>query len=1169
MTLSTPNSRPALQTKILIRALHCPTCVSFLEDYLSNYDKHVSKVSASIMTQEVLLEHQDILNVPKLADDLSREGYKVDAWKTMATKASNKDEISPLLSLPLESLEPDVPKSVAQYDSAHHARCELCSHMTEERPQGDASGLEEKAMPLEVRVDLPETRIRLAQLSIEGMTCSSCVGTLTRGFEEHAWVVGIDVALLSNSANVRYFEGHKADELVRICEDLGYKATVENDEEEPSRHGPEKIEKTPASWEATFTISGLTCASCVSTLHDAIDQLPYVRTSQISFLHGTAKVVLTEKKNVSSLKATIDSTGYSATLVQVKALGLTHDITERKITVKVLGMHCDQCPKRIKETLLALDKDMRITEELVHGEPIFAIAYKPRAPVVTVRSIMAAIDATDKTFQVSLFKRMTIEERARVLQARNRHRLLLRVILATSMAVPTFIIGIVLMTLVSSDNKGRIYFSHTLQGVARGEWALLAFSSPVYFFAADVFHRGMIKGIYALWRKGSTTPFLQRFYKFGSMDTLLSLGTSIAYFSSVAQLIVAASHKTDMEANGMSYFDSVVFLTMFLLFGRLLEAYTKERTGEAIQKLGSLRPSHAILVEEDSKAAKDVSIDLLETGDLVRVLHGATPPWDGQIIEGDSAFSEASLTGESKPVRKMMGDAVYSGTINLGDTVTIRLTASSGRSMLDKIIDVVREGQMHRAPIERIVDKLTRSFVPAVTLIAILTWLVWLGLGVSGRLPAAYLDVTTGGWPFWSLQFAIAVFVVACPCGIGLAAPTALFVGGGLAAENGILAKGGGEAFQEASKVNIVVFDKTGTLTKGQGMDVTRYEFFTVSWAQDNIYQCMLMLEEQSSHPIASALVTFIHKHKQSARNQVKLVEIQEFPGKGMAGIFYLDDSNATKVRVIVGNETLLREKGVAMKGQISEITDAWRNAGSTAILVAGEIDSQKNDEGQIGNWQVLAAFALDDEMREEAKSVLECLRHRGIEHWMLTGDSEKTAMAIGASIGIPAARIVSGVLPEEKSEKIKQLQMRPGAVVAMIGDGINDSPALSQADVGIAIGSGSDIAISSAKFVLLQSDLQKLICLLDLSKRVIRRVKFNFFWAFLYNMIALPVAAGVLYPVVSNGRHVRLDPVWASLAMALSSVSVICSSLLLRCTLRLPQKISGRLFSINKIWGA
>jgi heavy metal translocating P-type ATPase len=698
-------------------------------------------------------------------------------------------------------------------------------------------------------------------------------------------------------------------------------------------------------------------------------------------------------------------------------------------------------------------------------------------------------------------------------------------------------------------------------------------ATPVYFLCADVFHVRALKEVKSMWRHDSNTPYFQRFYRFGSMNMLMSLGTSIAYISSVTQLIAAGIYPLLIPDNNAFYFDSVVFLTLFLLIGRLIEAYSKSKTGDAVTMLGKLRPTEARLVEGGKSSQETVTsdhpvaeiitlvnVDLLEFGDIVKVFHGDSPPCDGVVVQGETKFDESSLTGESRLIKKIVDDQVFSGTVNKGTPVSIKITSIAGSSMLDQIVKAVRDGQTRRAPMERIADTLTGYFVPFVTLIAIVTWVIWLSLGCSGTLPEKYLGTNTDNWIAWSLQFSIAVFVVACPCGLALAAPTALFVGGGLAAKYGILVKGGGEAFEKASKIDCIVFDKTGTLTVGGEPVVTDFQPLpTGSEFGDGstILGLVKSLEGNSSHIVAKALVLFCKARDVKSQG---LENIEEVAGKGMKGTFRTSVTNE-KAEILIGNEPLLSDNAVLIPSSAGSCLERWKSEGRSVALVAVRNNNPKAPSDGSSGWQLAAIFAISDPIRPEAPGIIKAIQNRGTDVWMLSGDNQITANAIGAQVGIPSTNIIAGVLPSQKAESIQYLQQslkartstlgqehtQKRALIAMVGDGINDSPALTTADVGIAIGSGSDIAISSAEFVLVSSNLNALVTLLDLSKFVFRRIKFNFGWALIYNLIALPVAAGVLYPVVSKGKHIRLDPVWASLAMAASSISVICSSLALR----------------------
>ena len=922
----------------------------------------------------------------------------------------------------------------------------------------------------------------------------------------------------------------------------------------------------------------MTCAACAGSIKEELLKKDWIRNVVVNLISNSATVDFVGSEHKDDLVESIEDIGFDAVIDNIMDEKKLHEKTSsvtRTVDIKLDGMYCPHCPSRITAALKVFDNQITIDKAAKLEDPILKITYSPHLPSLTIRSIITTISAVDPAILPSIYHPPTLEERSHQIHKREQLRLAIRVATTFVIAIPTFIIGIVFMSLVAATNYGRQFFMHPLHGVSRAQWVLFALSTPVFFLCADVFHLRALKELRSMWRPGSTTPFFQRFYRFGSMNMLMSLGTSIAYISSVAQLIAYATYpplKTDESA---FYFDSVVFLTLFLLVGRLIEAYSKSKTGDAVSMLGKLRPTEALLMEggfatttspEDPGTDNEelsgesnittVNVDLLEFGDIVRVLHGASPPCDGVVVLGETKFDESSLTGESRLMKKAIGDELFSGTVNKGAPVSMKITGVAGSSMLDQIVKAVREGQTRRAPMERIADRLTSYFVPFITYLAISIWIIWLSLGLSGALPLSYRSKDSG-WVAWSLQFAIAVFVVACPCGLALAAPTALFVGGGLAAKYGILVKGGGEAFEKASKLDAIVFDKTGTLTLGGEPKVTDFEVFAqgsddeATIVKAKILGAVQSLEDNSSHTIAKALVSFC---KKETTTRVEVENVEEVAGHGMTGTYREKDK--VDQTMIIGNEALLSDHAVIIPPEAQSTLDQWKSEGKSVALAA----VSDKDGANTSPWRLVAVFAVSDPIRPESRSIIKALQDRGKDVWMLSGDNQITANAIGAQLGIHSSKIIAGVLPSQKAEKIQYLQKslkardlnglehaQNRALVAMVGDGINDSPALTVADVGIAIGSGSDIAISSAEFVLVSSNLNSLITLLDLSKFVFRRIKFNFGWALVYNMIALPVAGGALYPIVSGGSHVRLDPVWASLAMAASSISVVLSSLSLR----------------------
>ncbi|KIK79870.1 hypothetical protein PAXRUDRAFT_833891 [Paxillus rubicundulus Ve08.2h10] len=943
----------------------------------------------------------------------------------------------------------------------------------------------------------------------------------------------------------------------------------------------------------TLSVEGMTCSSCVATVTGMVSQLPGVSEVVVNLLSNSATLVVEKKRLISSVTETIDDCGFATELIDAEPLTASPSVLTasgpRTISIRVDGMFCPHCPGKIMDALRKLQPEVSVTKPFSdYTDPIIEVLYEPAPPGFTIRSIISCIVSADPTsFKASLYQPPTLEQRTRSMQLRERRTLLKRLLFTFIFAIPTFVIGVVYMSLVPSGNRTRNYLMEPMWNgnASRIQWSLFFLVTPVMFYGAGLFHRRSIKEVVALWRKGSTTPIIKRFTKFGSMNLLVSTGVSVAYFASVALLAFAASQPPPADGMGdtTTYFDSVVFITMFLLCGRYLEAYSKARTADAITAMGSLRSAEALLVTPRTPSdvppsqhnetidadlekgdiisdngslvagpglkVEKVSVDFLEAGDIVRVLNGATPPCDGVIVSGsETSFDESFLTGEAKPIKKNVGDQVFLGTINKAKSVDVRVDATGGVTMLDQILRIVREGQTRRAPIERVADAVTGIFVPIITLLAIITWVVWLALGLGGRIPPDYLDVQVGGWVVWSLEFAIAVFVVACPCGIGLAAPTALLVGSGLAAQHGILARGGGEAFQDMAQLDVVVFDKTGTLTQGGQPQVSDFEITSpAKWTRDTVLGIAAELESASSHPLGNAIKQFSDEHGAPHLNAIAFDEVA---GCGLKARF-----DALGCTAIIGNESWAAQHGAIVDANVASTLEKWKTEAKSVVLLSV-------GDGTTEIFSVVAIFAITDPLRPEAPGVVRFLHEQGIGTWIISGDNQVTANAVANMVGIPEVNVIAGVLPHQKAEKIEWLQKngskRPPSrwqrlfgkskpnercIVAMVGDGINDAPALAASDVGIAIGSGSDVAISSASFILLSSDLKSILTLSDLSRKVLNRVKQNFVWAFMYNIIAVPIAAGVIYPL----GHARLAPVWASLAMAASSVSVVLSSLSLK----------------------
>ncbi|KAK8131727.1 Heavy metal translocating P-type ATPase [Apiospora sp. TS-2023a] len=907
---------------------------------------------------------------------------------------------------------------------------------------------------------------------------------------------------------------------------------------------------TTPTFQASLAIGGMTCSACSNSITHGLEKKDWISRVTVNFATSIANVEFDRKDQADQVVEAIEDMGYNAQLLEgiVDLSQAPLQERARSVQIRVDGFYCGYCPLRAVEALKNTEGILGIEDEPTESSPIIKITYVPSAPTVTIRKILATLESADPAFKASIHHPPTAEDISRQIHAHERKQVLYRVGLTLPMAIPTFVIGIYYMSFAPAENPSRNYLMMPwVSGINRAQIALFIMATPIFFFAADLFHRKALKEIYSLWRPGSETPILQRFYRFGSMNMLMSLGTTIAYVSSCCQLIAAAVTKPKHVNDAEFYFDSVVFLTLFLLLGRIIEAYSKSKTGDAVEALGKLRPTEAILIDRTGTGNADqvVAVDLLDFGDLVRIPHGASPPCDGKVVEGKTKFDESSLTGESRLVNKSVDDQVFSGTVNKDAPVVIEINGVAGSSMLDKIVKIVRDGQTMKAPIQESADRVTSYFVPGITLLAILTWLTWLILGLSGVVPESWMRVSSTGWVAFSLKFAISVFVVACPCGLGLAAPTALLVGGGLAAKHGILANGGGEAFEKASKIDCVVFDKTGTLTEGGEPKVVDTLLYPEENDGDDMRSTLLAVlravEENSSHPIAKAIVSFCARQ---TNQRTKVTDVQEIAGRGLKATY-------SSFNMAVGNEALMNDLKAPITPIFANNIHDWQTQAKSVALIATQ--SEPNS-----SWKVVAALSIEDRIRDEAAAVIKDLRARGIQVWMLSGDNVKTARAVALRIGIPESNVIAEVLPADKAEKVTYLQstLKAGsteqstrrAQVAMIGDGINDAPALTNADIGVAIGSGSDVAISAADFVLVRSDLRSVVTLLDLSKKVFFRILCNFFWALAYNVAAIPLAAGCFYAIETRGgQHVQLDPVWGSLLMALSSISVVLSSLALR----------------------
>jgi Cu+-exporting ATPase len=613
-------------------------------------------------------------------------------------------------------------------------------------------------------------------------------------------------------------------------------------------------------------------------------------------------------------------------------------------------------------------------------------------------------------------------------------------------------------------------------------WVQLILATPVQLWVGLVFYKAAI-------------PALK--HRTANMDTLVAIGTSVAYFFSVFVTIFPDVVKR-IGIEPAPYFDVATLVIGLVLLGRYFETRAKAGTGEAIRKLIGLQAKTARVIRDNKEM--DISISEVVIGDIVRVRPGEKIPVDGVIEDGESSVDESMITGESIPVDKAKGDTIVGATINKTGSFTFRATKVGADTMLAQIIRMVEEAQGSKAPIQRLADLVSSYFVPIVLMLAIITFVVWYVFGPTPTLLYAVLNT-------------IAVLIVACPCAMGLATPTAIMVGTGKGAEHGILIKDA-ESLELAHKINTVIFDKTGTLTKGKP-EVT--DVVTVGEVtKEEVLRLAASLEKVSEHSLAESIVSAAERQ---LLNLSPITKFNAVPGKGVEGV-------VEGKRIILGNRALVTFEKIDF-GKYEDSIVELENEGKTVMMLG--VDAR-----------LAGLIAVADTLKESAKGGVAKLREMGIDVVMLTGDNKRTATAIASKLGI--TNIIAEVLPDQKEAEVRKLQA-VGKRVAMVGDGVNDAPALVQSDVGIAMGSGTDVAIEAADITLVNKDIQSVAMAIRLSKKTMRTIRQNLFWAFGYNIILIPVAMGILYPFFG----ILFNPIFASVAMATSSVSVVTNSLMLK----------------------
>jgi Cu+-exporting ATPase len=739
----------------------------------------------------------------------------------------------------------------------------------------------------------------------------------------------------------------------------------------------------------------------------------------------------------------------------VKDVG--YDVVNREVTLKIGGMVCATCVQTIESALRALPGI--VTANVNLGTEKAYVIYNPSLSAIP--EMKKAIE--DAGYQYLGIAGEVSEEAEKAAREKDLHDKFLRFTVGFAVSIPLMLAMWVPLPV-------------SMQTLA---YVMLVISTPVFLYVAWPIFRAASMAL----RNRSL-----------NMDVMYAMGTGVAFVASVMGTFnIILTYE-------FMFYDTAIMLASFLMLGRYLEARAKGRTSEAIRKLAGLRAKTATIIREGKE--EEIPVDDVIVGDIVVVKPGSKVPVDGEVVDGESYVDESMITGEPIPPLKAKGSRVVGGTLNTNSVLSVKATKVGRETVLAQIIQLVEDAQGSKPPVQRIADTVVTYFIPAVLIIALTAFMVWFFVFPVQPDPLLF-----------ALTALISVLVVACPCALGLATPTAVTVGVGRGAELGILIKNG-EALEVGEKITTIIFDKTGTLTKGRP-EVT--DIFPVGISEQTLLGFTASVEKNSQHPLAQAVV------RKAISAGITIEQADHFDTFGGKGVV----ATVLKETILVGNRLLMEEKGVMIPIDVEARITSFEQDGKTAILVAA------------GN-QMAGVIAIADTLKDTSRDAIRQLKAMGIQVVMITGDNKRTADAIARQIGIE--RVVAQVLPQDKAAEVKALQEK-GEIVAFVGDGINDAPALAQADVGIAIGSGTDVAIESGDVVLIKDDLLDAVAAIQLSKKVMGRIKGNIFWAFAYNAALIPVAAGVLYP--SFGFVFR--PELAALAMALSSVTVVSLSLLLK----------------------
>ncbi|TRM65586.1 E1-E2 ATPase-domain-containing protein [Schizophyllum amplum] len=861
-----------------------------------------------------------------------------------------------------------------------------------------------------------------------------------------------------------------------------------------------------------FRIEGMTCSACVESIESMLREQQGIHSIKVALLAERGVVEYDPAAwNPDKIVEEISDIGFDATHIPPSSAD--------KITLRIYGMTCSSCTSSVEKGLRAMPETCNI-----EFDPAMV---KPRELIESIEDMGFDAMLSDHDDATQLKSLTRAKE---VMEWRSRF------ILALCFAIPVFLLSMVLPKIG--------FFKHFLghrmcTGLYLGDLLVLALTTPAQFWVGARFYRNAWKAL----KHGSAT-----------MDVLVVIGTSAAYFYSVAAMFFAIFNE-DPEFRPMVFFDTTTMLMTFVSFGRYLENKAKGKTSAALTDLMALAPSMATIYTDAPacKQEKRIATELVEVGDTVKLVPGDKIPADGTVLRGTSTVDESALTGEAMPVTKHPGDAVIGGTVNGLGTFDMIVTRAGKDTALKQIVRLVEEAQTNKAPIQAFADRVAGYFVPTVISLALLTFVCW--LVVSHVVPEEDLPMMFhrhGASKFATcLQMCISVVVVACPCALGLSTPTAIMVGTGMGAKNGILIKGG-RALEASRSIKRVVLDKTGTVTAGK-LSVAGLCWVPAAGASDEMYTqanldgmcadgmtprrtALAMVsatEAKSEHPLARAIAA--HGRELLKGGSLPDTEVQTFESVTGAGVRATIASGSAKSTILIGNAQFLSQEGAYLPAALSTFNEQESDLGRTVVYVALK-------RSTISSAVPVLGVSLADAPKPSSRHAIKALRDMGIEVNMMTGDSKATALAVAKQVGIRPEGVMAGMSPQGKATKVTELMEQQKGGVAMVGDGINDSPALVAATVGIALSSGTSVAIEAADVVLVRNDLLDVVAALYLSRNIYSVIKRNLIWACVYNIVGIPFAMGLFLPL-----GLYMHPMLAGAAMAFSSVSVVTSSLTLK----------------------